>query len=61
MENTTLIRGLENNGVSDETTLKLLKLKATAEELGWDISDYDVIDGYFFVEFVIDEKKKKKV
>ena len=51
-----LIKGLELNDISKKVIFEVLKLKAIAEEQDWEMSDYDAMDGYFFVTFAIKNK-----
>lgn len=59
MSNTAFIHSLELNEISDETTLKVLKLKAIAEEMGWKMDEYDAMDSNFYVTFRVSTKKTR--
>ena len=53
MENIeNLIHGMQLNGFSDELIEKMLKLKAAAAELGWEMDGYDGMDGNAYITFM---------
>lgn len=54
--NKSLISGLKLNGISDEVIEKILELKAIAEKLGWEMDDYDGMDGNIYTTFSIPHK-----
>lgn len=53
MNESSLVHGLQLNGIDNETIAKVIKLKVMAEELGWKLDDYDAMDGDFLVTFTI--------
>lgn len=56
MNNENLIRGLKLNGISDEVIKKVLELKAIAEKLGWEMDNYDGMDGNVYIAFSTPQK-----
>jgi hypothetical protein len=59
MENIkNLICGMQLNGFNDELIEKVLKLKATAAELGWEMDGYDEMFGNVYITFMTVKEDK---
>jgi hypothetical protein len=56
MKNEGLVKGLRMNGISEKNIELCLQLKEISEKLGFEMSDYDGMDGEFFVTFSIKEE-----
>jgi hypothetical protein len=56
VSNESLVKGLKLNKVSNENIELCLQLKELGEKLGFEMSDYDGMDGEFFVTFSIKEE-----
>ena len=55
-ENENLVKGLRLNKISEKNIELCLQLKELGEKLGFEMSDYDGMDGEFFVTFSIKEE-----
>ena len=51
MEKENLIKSLKRNEIKDGNIDSLLQLKEAAEKLGFELSEYDAMDGFMFVTF----------
>ena len=56
MKNENLVKGLRLNHISEKNIELCLQLKELGEKLGFDMSDYDGMDGEFFITFSIKEE-----
>jgi len=56
MKNENLVNGLRMNKISKENIELCLQLKELGEKLGFEMSDYDGMDGEFFITFSIKEE-----
>jgi hypothetical protein len=56
MKNENLVKGLRLNHISEKNIELCLQLKELGEKLGFEMSDYDGMDGEFFVTFSIKEE-----
>lgn len=56
MENKALIIGLKQNLINNEMIEKILKLKEEAAKLGWDMDDYDAMDGNMYITFTTNKE-----
>jgi hypothetical protein len=55
-ENENLVTSLKLNKIKDGNIDSLLQLKAVAEKLGFEYSEYDAMDGFVFITFAIKEE-----
>ena len=55
-ENENLVKGLQLNKISKKNIELCLQLKELGGKLGFEMSDYDGMDGEFFVTFSIKEE-----
>ena len=53
MRDENLVKGLRLNRISEKNIELCLQLKELGEKLGFEMSDYDGMDGEFFVTFSI--------
>jgi len=51
-----LVKGLQLNHISEKNIELCLQFKELGEKLGFEMSDYDGMDGEFFVTFSIKEE-----
>jgi hypothetical protein len=56
MKNENLVKGLRLNHISEKNIELCLQLKELGEKLGFEMSDYDGMDGEFFITFSIKEE-----
>ena len=56
MEKENLIKSLKRNEIKDSNIDSLLQLKEAAENLGFEFSEYDAMDGFVFITFAIKEE-----
>ena len=56
MRDENLVKGLRLNRISEKNIELCLQLKELGEKLGFKMSDYDGMDGEFFVTFSIKEE-----
>ena len=56
MKSENLVKGLRLNKISEKNIELCLQLKELGEKLGFEMSDYDGMDGEFFVTFSIKEE-----
>jgi hypothetical protein len=56
MKNENLVKGLRLNHISEKNIELCLQLKELGKKLGFEMSDYDAMDGEFFVTFSIKEE-----
>jgi len=56
MKNENLVNGLRLNHISETNIELCLQLKELGEQLGFEMSDYDGMDGEFLVTFSIKEE-----
>ena len=56
MKNENVVKGLRLNKISEKNIELCLQLKELGEKLGFEMSDYDGMDGEFFVTFAIKEE-----
>tara|TARA_R110000868_G_scaffold361545_1_gene623508 strand:- start:96 stop:275 length:180 start_codon:yes stop_codon:yes gene_type:complete len=53
MKNENLVNGLRMNNISETNIELCLQLKELGEKLGFEMSDYDGMDGEFLITFSI--------
>ena len=56
MKNENLVKGLRLNHISEKNIELCLQLKELGKKLGFEMSDYDGMDGEFFITFSIKEE-----
>jgi len=56
MRDENLVNGLRLNKISEKNIELCLQLKELGKKLGFEMSDYDGMDGEFFVTFSIKEE-----